>query len=91
MMIIYENRFTELGDNENEPAEVKRFEVRVSVGGLGVEKCAVMEMLADISDKVLEMAIKDTEVEDEESTDDMGFDSIHDKFEAGTERKGWFK
>lgn len=89
MRIVYENRYTELGENENETAEVKRFEVRVSVGGFGVEKSTVMEMLADISDKVIEMALAGENVETNEDTEEIEVDSLHDKFK--TERKGWFK
>ena len=89
MRIVYENRYTELGENENETAEVKRFEVRVSVGGFGVEKSTVMEMLADISDKVMEMGLHDEESEPEDDVGDMEIESIHDKFE--TKRKGWFR
>ena len=80
--MIYENRYTELGENENETAEVKRFEVRLSVGGFGIEREAVVEMIADLSDKVIEMALENNETEFEESAEKIDVESIHDKFEA---------
>ena len=89
MRIVYENKYSEL--DESDAAEKKSMSVRVSVGGFGVEKVKILEMLADLSDKVLEMAVKDTEIELEDDTEDMQIDSIHDKFETGTERKGWFR
>ena len=87
MRIVYENRYTEL--DESDASEKKRFEVRVSVGGFGVEKSTVVEMLADISQKVMEMGLHDEESELEDDVGDMEIESIHDKFE--TERKGWFR
>lgn len=87
MRIVYENKFTEL--DESEAAEKKRFEVRLSVGGFGFERESVIEMLADISDKVIELALNGEEVEPEEVTEEIEVDSLHDKFK--TERKGWFK
>jgi hypothetical protein len=92
MRIVYENKFTELDDSQQ--AEKKRMEFRVSVGGFGVERESVIKMLADISDKVLELALRDEETEIDEVTaeqvkEDMQIDSIHNKFED--ERKGWFR
>ena len=87
MRIVYENRYTEL--DESDASEKKRFDVRVSVGGFGVEKSTVMEMLADISQKVMEMGLHDEESELEDDVGDMEIESIHDKFE--TKRKGWFR
>lgn len=87
MRMVYENKFTEL--DESEAAEKKRFEVRLSVGGFGFERESVIEMLADISDKVIELALNGEEVEPEEVTEEIQVDSLHDKFK--TERKGWFK
>lgn len=87
MRIVYENKFTEL--DESEAAEKKRMEVRVSVGGFGVERESVIEMLADISDKVIEMALAGENVETNEDTEEIEVDNLHDKFK--TERKGWFK
>lgn len=87
MRIVYENKFTEL--DESEAAEKKRFEVRLSVGGFGFERESVIEMLADISDKVIELALNGEEVEPEEVTEEIEVDSLDDKFK--TERKGWFK
>lgn len=92
MRLVYENKFTELDDSQQ--AEKKRMEFRVSVGGFGVERESVIKMLADISDKVLELALRDEETEINEVTaeqvkEDMQIDSIHNKFED--ERKGWFR
>ena len=87
MRIVYENKFTELDESE---ASVKvRMEVRVSVGGFGFERESVIETLADISDKVIEMALAGENVETNEDTEEIEIDSLHDKFK--TERKGWFK
>ena len=79
MRIVYENKFTELDDSEQ--AEKKRMEVRVSVGGFGYERESVIEMLADISDKVIELALKDEEVTADQVKEDMQINSIHTKFE----------
>ena len=87
MRIVYENRYTEL--DESDASEKKRFEVRDSVGGFGGEKSTVVEMLADISQKVMEMGLHDEESELEDDVGDMEIESIHDKFE--TKRKGWFR
>ena len=92
MRLVYENKFTELDDSQQ--AEKKRMVVRVSVGGFGYERESVIEMLADISDKVIELALKDEETKNEEVTadqvkEDMQINSIHTKFED--ERKGWFR
>lgn len=92
MRLVYENKFTELDDSQQ--AEKKRMEVRVSVGGFGYERESVIEMLAEISDKVIELALKDEETKNEEVTadqvkEDMQINSIHTKFED--ERKGWFR
>lgn len=87
MRIVYENRYTEL--DEGDASEKKRFEIRVSVGGFGVEKSTVMEMLADISQKAMEMGLHDEESGVKDDVGDMEIESIHDKFE--TKRKGWFR
>ena len=87
MRIVYENKFTEL--DESEASEKVRMEVRVSVGGFGFERESVIETLADISDKVIEMALAGENVETNEDTEEIEIDSLHDKFK--TERKGWFK
>ena len=87
MRLVYENKFIELDDSEQ--AEKKRMEVRVSVGGFGYERESVIEMLADISDKVIELALKDEEVTADQVKEDMQINSIHTKFED--ERKGWFR
>lgn len=87
MRIVYENKFTEL--DESEASEKVRMEVRVSVGGFGFERESVIEALADISDKVIEMALAGENVETNEDTEEIEVDSLHDKFK--TERKGWFK
>lgn len=87
MRIVYENKFTEL--DESEASEKVRMEVRVSVGGFGFERESVIETLADISDKVIEMALAGENVETNEDTEEIEVDSLHDKFK--TERKGWFK
>lgn len=79
MRIVYENKFTEL--DESEAAEKKRMEVRISVGGFGVERESVIEMLADISDKIIELALNSEEVELQEVTEEMKIDSIHHKYE----------
>ena len=88
MRIVYENKFTEL--DESEASEKVRMEVRVSVGGFGFERESVIEMIADLSDKVIELALNGEEVEPEEVTEDMHIDSIHHKYED-KERKGWFR
>ena len=87
MRIVYENKFTEL--DESEASEKVRMEVRVSVGGFGFERESVIETLADISDKVIEMALVGENVETNEDTEEIEVDSLHDKFKTG--RKGWFK
>lgn len=89
MRIVFENRITEL--DESDASEKRRLEVRVSFGGFGVGKEAIIEMMADISDKILEMSMKDGEIEPEEATEDMEIDSIHNKFETDTEGKEWFR
>lgn len=88
MRIVYENKFTEL--DESEASEKVRMEVRVSVGGFGFERESVIETLADISDKVIEMALVGENVETNEDTEEMQIDSIHHKYED-KERKGWFR
>lgn len=79
MRIVYENKFTELDDSQQ--AEKKRMEVRVSVGGFGYERDSVIGMLADISNKVIELVLKDEEVTADQVKEDMQINSIHTKFE----------
>lgn len=87
--LVLEQKYIEL--DESEQAEGKRIEVRASVGAVGVERETILELFADISQKVYEMSLNSKTENVQKSTSDMQIDSIHDKFETGTERKGWFR
>lgn len=87
--LVLEQKYIEL--DESEQAEEKRIEVRASVGAIGVERETILELFADISQKVYEMSLNSQAGNVQESTSDMEIDSIHDKFETGIERKGWFR
>ena len=87
--LVLEQKYIEL--DESEQAEEKRIEVRASVGTVGVERETIIELFADISQKVYEMSLNSKTENVQELTSDMEIDSIHDKFETGTERKGWFR
>lgn len=87
--LVLEQKYIEL--DESEQAEEKRIEVRASVGTVGVERETILELFADISQKVYEMSLNRQDGNVQESTSDMQIDSIHDKFETGIERKGWFR
>ena len=87
--LVLEQKYIEL--DESGQAEEKRIEVRASVGTVGVERETILELFADISQKVYEMSLNSQAGNVQESTSDMEIDSIHDKFETGIERKGWFR
>ena len=87
--LVLEQKYIEL--DESEQAEEKRIEVRASVGAIGVERETILELFADISQKVYEMSLNSQAGNVQESTSDMEIDIIHDKFETGIERKGWFR
>lgn len=87
--LVLEQKYIEL--DESEQAEEKRIEVRASVGAVGVERETILELFADISQKVYEMSLNSKTENMQELKSDMEIDSIHDKFETGTERKGWFR
>lgn len=87
--LVLEQKYIEL--DESEQAEEKRIEVRASVGSVGVERETIIELFADISQKVYEMSLNSKTENVQELTSDMQIDSIHDKFETCTERKGWFR
>ena len=87
--LVLEQKYIEL--DESGQAEEKRIEVRASVGAVGVERETIIELFADISQKVYEMSLKSQAGNVKESTSDMQIDSIYDKFETGTERKRWFR
>lgn len=87
--LVLEQKYIEL--DESGQAEEKRIEVRASVGAVGVERETILELFADISQKVYEMSLNSKTENVQELTSDMEIDSIHNKFETGTERKGWFR
>ena len=87
--LVLEQKYIEL--DESEQAEEKRIEVRASAGSVGVERETIIELFADISQKVYEMSLNSKTENVQELTSDMQIDSIHDKFETCTERKGWFR
>lgn len=91
MRIVYENKYIELDNSEQ--AEKKKLDVRVTVGGFGVEKESVIEMMADLTDKLLEMALQEEDTGQVDAASEMQLDSLHDKYEGNTvtERKRWFK
>ena len=87
--LVLEQKYIEL--DESGQAEEKRIEVRASIGAVGVKRETILELFADISQKVYEMSLNSKTENVQELTGDMEIDSIHNKFETGTERKGWFR
>lgn len=87
--LVLEQKYIEL--DESGQAEEKRIEVRASVGAVGVKRETILELFADISQKVYEMSLNSQAENKQESISDMQIDSIHDKFETSIERKGWFR
>ena len=76
MRIVYENKYIELDNSEQ--AEKKKLDVRVTVGGFGVEKESVIEMMADLTDKLLEMALQEEDTGQVDAASEMQLDSLHD-------------
>lgn len=87
--LVLEHKYIELA--ESEQAEEKRIEVRASVGAVGVERETILELFADISQKVYEMSLNSRNENVQDVTRDMEIDSIHNKFETDTEGKEWFR
>lgn len=86
MRIVYENRFTVFNENYSDE---KHVEFRVTIGGHGFEKETAVEILANISDQVIEKMVKDEEEEPEEDAEEMQIDSLQKKFKK--ERKRWIR
>ena len=61
----------------------------MTIGGHGFEKETAVEILANISDQVIEKMVKDEEEEPEEDAEEMQIDSLQKKFKK--ERKRWIR